>query len=124
MVNSKLVYMASPYSGDVENNVAFAKAACHYAMEQGVTPLASHLLYPQLLDDAVPEERKLGTEMGIRLLKACDEIWVCGSHISQGMEQEILAAKQFGIPMKQVSEQKIGYGQSMASLQTGMGMRG
>lgn len=28
MERNKLVYIASPYSGDVERNVAFAKAAC------------------------------------------------------------------------------------------------
>ena len=32
MERNKLVYIASPYSGDVERNVAFAKAACRYAM--------------------------------------------------------------------------------------------
>lgn len=37
MEHNKLVYIASPYSGDVERNVAFAKAACRYAMNQGVT---------------------------------------------------------------------------------------
>ena len=34
MEHNKLVYIASPYSGDVERNVAFAKAACRYAMNQ------------------------------------------------------------------------------------------
>ena len=74
MEHNKLVYIASPYSGDVERNVAFAKAACRYAMNQGVTPIASHLLYPQMLDDGVPEERKLGTDMGLRILKGCVEV--------------------------------------------------
>ena len=41
MEHNKLVYIACPYSGDVERNVAFAKAACRYAMKQGVTPIAS-----------------------------------------------------------------------------------
>ena len=50
MERNKLVYIASPYSGDVERNVAFAKAACRYAMNQGVTPIASHLLYPQMME--------------------------------------------------------------------------
>lgn len=31
----KLVYICSPYAGDIESNVGFAKAACHYAMRQG-----------------------------------------------------------------------------------------
>ena len=95
MERNKLVYIASPYSGDVERNVAFAKAACRYAMNQGVTPIASHLLYPQMLDDGVPEERKLGTDMGLRILKVCEEVWVCGSELSSGMEQEIRVAGSF-----------------------------
>ena len=76
MEHNKLVYIASPYSGDVERNVAFAKAACRYAMNQGLRQLPPHLLYPQMLDDGVPEERKLGTDMGLRILKACEEVWV------------------------------------------------
>ena len=35
MSENKLVYIASPYAGDIEKNVAFAKAACRYAMEIG-----------------------------------------------------------------------------------------
>lgn len=96
---SKLVYIASPYAGDVEANVAFAKAACRYAMEQGATPVAVHLLYPQLLDDGIPAEREAGLQMGLRVLESCDELWLCGERISQGMRAEFSAAKQMGIPV-------------------------
>ena len=136
MEHNKLVYIASPYSGDVERNVAFAKAACRYAMNQGVTPIASHLLYPQMLDDGVPEERKLGTDMGLRILKVCEEVWVCGSELSSGrnaeqfrewaagMEQEIRAARQLQIPLRRVSEQEIGWELCEAPIQKGMEMGG
>ena len=96
MEHNKLVYIASPYSGDVERNVAFAKAACRYAMKQGVTPIASHLLYPQMLDDKVPEERNLGTGMGLRILKVCDEIWVCGNELSSGWSRRSVRQDGFG----------------------------
>lgn len=43
MGSNKLVYIASPYAGDVEENVAFAKAACRYAMEQDVTLSLIHI---------------------------------------------------------------------------------
>lgn len=99
MEYSKLVYIASPYAGDVEANVAFAKAACRYAIEQGATPVAVHLLYPQLLDDSVPAEREMGLQMGLRVLEACDELWLCGERISQGMRAEFSTAKQMGIPV-------------------------
>lgn len=118
MERNKLVYIASPYSGDIERNVAFAKAACRYAMNQGVTPIASHLLYPQMLDDGVPEERKLGTDMGLRILK------VCGSELSSGMEQEIRAARQLQIPLRRVSEQEIGWELCEVPIQKGMEMGG
>lgn len=85
MKQNKLVYIASPYAGDVEINVSFAKAACRYAMEQGCIPIAVHLIYPQLLNDTVPEEREAGIRMGLRVLEACDELWLCGEQLSQSL---------------------------------------
>ena len=131
MEHNKLVYIASPYSGDVERNVAFAKAACRYAMNQGVTPIASHLLYPQMLDDNIPVERELGLLFGLallrmcdRILKVCEEVWVCGSELSSGMEQEIRAARQLQIPLRRVSEQEIGWELCEVPIQKGMEMGG
>lgn len=103
----KLIYVASPYAGDVEKNIAFAKRACRYVMEQGHAFFAPHLLYPQILDDTDPEERKAGMKFGIRILEICDELWVCGDRISTGMEMEIELAKQLGIPIRYVSEEQI-----------------
>ena len=74
MSENKLAYIASPYAGDIEKNVAFAKAACRYAMEQNCTPVAVHLLYPQFLDDNDPAQRESGLRMGHRVLEACDEL--------------------------------------------------
>ena len=99
MNENKLVYIASPYAGDVETNVAFAKAACRYAMEQGCTPVAVHLLYPQILNDAVPAEREAGIQMGLRVLEACDELWLCGDRMSHGMQAEQAAAERLGVPI-------------------------
>ena len=53
----KLVYIASPYAGDIPNNVERAKEYCKQALEQGVIPVAPHLLYPQFLKDSDPAER-------------------------------------------------------------------
>lgn len=103
----KLIYMASPYAGDVEKNITFAKQACRYVMEQGHAFFAPHLLYPQILDDTDPAERKIGLKLGLRMLVICDEIWVCSGRISPGMEAEIELAKQLGIPIRYVSEEQI-----------------
>lgn len=104
MSKSMLVYIASPYAGDVEKNVRFARAACRYAVAQGATPVAPHLLYPQILEDSNPAERDTGIRMGLRLLEVCDELWLCGDQISQGMQGELTAAGQLGIPVIRITE--------------------
>lgn len=103
----KLIYICSPYAGSIEENIRFARAACRYAVRQACAPVAPHLLYPQFLNDAVPVERNAGIGMGLRLLTACDELWVYGSQISEGMKKEIDEAKQIGIPVRAVSAQEI-----------------
>jgi len=107
MSENKLVYICSPYAGEVRKNVEFAKAACRYAMEQNCTPVAVHLLYPQFLDDSDSVQREAGLCMGHRVLEACDELWLCGSRISTGMAMELKKAKKLGIPVWEISAEQI-----------------
>ncbi len=95
----KLIYVASPYAGDVERNVEYAKQACRTVMESGHAFFAPHLLYPAVLDDAVPEERQAGIEMGLTLLHRCDELWAFGPVTSRGMQAEIEEAERLRIPV-------------------------
>ena len=90
MSREKLIYIASPYAGDIEANTAFAKKACRYAIHQGHTPIAVHLLYPQMLDDAEPTEREIGLRLGHRVLEVCDELWLCGGRVSSGSLKELM----------------------------------
>lgn len=105
----KLVYIASPLSGDVETNLDFARQACLYAMAQGVTPFAPHLLYPQMLDDNDPAQRELGMKMGNQMLALCDELWLCGDITSPGMAKERALAEDLDIPVQWVSMDGILY---------------
>ena len=107
MNENKLVYICSPYAGDIEKNVKFAKATCQYAMRQNCTPVAVHLLYPQLLDDSDPIQRAAGIRMGLRVLETADVLWCCGNLISSGMNMEIAAAKRLGIPVREITESEI-----------------
>jgi hypothetical protein len=109
----KLVYICSPYAGDIEQNIRFAKAACSYAAEQGCAPVAVHLLYPLILNDAIPAQREAGIRMGLRVLASCDQIWICGEHISHGMSCEIAEAKRLGIPIRNISTEQIQGGTHM-----------
>ena len=65
------------------------------------------MLYTQMLDDSAPEERQLGIAMGNRMLKRCDELWLCGDRISPGMTGEKELAERFGIPVRSVSTEEI-----------------
>lgn len=103
----KLIYIVSPYAGDISKNVAFAKSACRYAIDQGHTPIAVHLLYPQMLDDSNPAERETGLRLGLRVLESCDELWAFGDRLSTGMKREIEAAKALDLPIRQITEQEL-----------------
>ena len=98
----KLIYVASPYAGDVEANVEYAKQACRTVMESGNAFFAPHLLYPSILDDAVSSERQLGIDMGLAMLSKCDALWVFGPRISAGMQAEMEEAERIGIPIRRM----------------------
>ena len=98
--DGRLVYIASPYAGDVVANTQFAIRCCLYAIQQGCTPVAPHLLYPQMLDDSEPEQRAIALKLGHRLLSVCQEVWACGSRISSGMAGEIALAETLCIPVR------------------------
>ncbi|MGN1276481.1 MAG: hypothetical protein ACI4UK_05775 [Floccifex sp.] len=70
----------------------------------GHQPIASHLLYPQMLNDNVPEERQLGCDFGMNLLRICDEVWVFGSEYSKGMEAEVSKARQLGMMIRNFTD--------------------
>ena len=88
-----IVYICSPYAGEIEKNVKAAQEYSRFAVEKGYIPIAPHLLFPQFLNDANPKERQLGLFFGNALMGKCSEVWVFGSYISAGMEAEINRAK-------------------------------
>ena len=98
----KLIYVASPYSGDVENNRQYAKQACRFVAELGHAFFAPHLLYPEILNDADPHERQMGLDMGLVVLSRCDELWAFGETISPGMQGELAEAKRLGLPIQYI----------------------
>ena len=88
-----LVYICSPYSGDVEAHTASARHYCRFAVDSGCIPVAPHLLFPQFMNDTDPQERELGLFFGNALMSKCSEVWVFGSFISPGMQAEIKRAR-------------------------------
>ena len=92
--NRPKVYVVSRYAGDVEANTAAAVRYCRYVIQNHCIPVASHLLYPQMLNDNDTAERELGLMFGLGLLTICDEVWCFGVEQSSGMAQEIKEAKR------------------------------
>ena len=101
--NRRKIYVASRYAGDVDTNVAAAITYCRRAIDEGYMPVASHLLYPQILNDNDPNERDLGLLFGLALLRMCDEVWVFGE-VSSGMAREIEEAKRLKKPLRYFEE--------------------
>jgi hypothetical protein len=98
----KLVIIESPYAGDVEQNVAYARRAMADSLHRGEAPLASHLLYtqPGILDDTVPGERALGIEAGLQWGKLAEATVVyVDLGYSSGMRQGIDRAEAEGRPV-------------------------
>jgi len=107
MTDKKLVYICSPYAGDIDYNTKMAKEYCRYAMKCECVPIAVHLIYPSFLDDTNPAERAAGIQMGLRVLATCEELWIGGTHISEGMKIEISEAERLGIPVKRISQSEL-----------------
>lgn len=99
-----LAYICSPYAGEVEYNISRARGYCRLAVNKGYIPLAPHLHYPQFLEDDDQEQRKLGLFFALVLLGKCDEIWVFGSRISEGMARELEAAERRSILIRRFTD--------------------
>ena len=106
MAKMKLVYICSPYRGNIQENTAAAQQYCRDAYEKNCIPVAPHLYLPQFLDDDIPEERNLALHIGLRLINYCSEVWVHGSRISDGMRGEIEYARSAGKPVIYISVPK------------------
>lgn len=98
------VFICSPFAGDVELNTTKTQRYMRFAVEQDAIPFAPHLLYPQVLDENNPLEREMGVTFGLIWLGKCDELWVFGSTISEGMKREIARAERRGVPIKYFTE--------------------
>ncbi|HZK26064.1 MAG TPA: DUF4406 domain-containing protein [Thermoclostridium sp.] len=98
---NKLIYVCSPYRGDIRTNTEQAKEYCRKIVQEGDIPLASHLLFPQFVDDSIASERERAMEMNLEIMRHCDEVHVFGHQISFGMLQEMQAAKKLRIPVVQ-----------------------
>lgn len=96
----KIIFICSPFAGDIERNTLRARRYGRFAAMKKAVPIIPHLMYPQFLEEKDPDERRMGLEMGLVLLSKCKELWVFGDKISPGMATEISRAKRWRIPIR------------------------
>lgn len=102
----KRVYICSPLGGDVAAHIQQVKRYTLYALKCGMALVVPHF-YALVLDDNITEERELGRQAGMNLLWLCDEIWVFGEVISEGMEAEIRFCKNLNLPVCYITDRAV-----------------
>ena len=100
-----LVYICSPFSGDIAGTIKKAKQYSRYAVNQGAIPIAPHLLLPQFMSEET--ERDLALFMGIAILSKCAELWVFGDVHSKGMGNEIAYAERKNMTIRYFTDKEI-----------------
>ena len=102
----KKVYICAPLGGNVAENLEKVKTYAKYAMMCGTAPVVPHF-YALCLDDSNQTEREIGLAAGLSLLWFCDEMWIFGDEVSEGMRGEIQFCKNLNIRMKNISDKEI-----------------
>ena len=100
----KRVLIISPYRGNVDKNLAYARHCLLDSIKRGEAPFASHLLYTQVLNDQNSEERATGLE--------CEDAWLIKADLiaayidhnwSEGMQRTIRNARLLFKPWEERS---------------------
>lgn len=100
-----IVYICSPYSGNVNHNIEMARKYSRFAVDKHYLPIAPHLLFTQFMNDEIPEEREIAIFMNFVLMSKCAEMWVFGDVISAGMQHEINRAKRKYMKIRYFTEE-------------------
>ena len=102
----KKVYICSPLGGNVKENLEQVKRYTKYALMCGTAPVVPHF-YLLCLDDSDPKEREIKQAAGLNLLWICDEAWIFGSTVTEGMKAEIQFCKSLNIPIRVVQKEEM-----------------
>lgn len=97
------VVIESPFSGDIQRNIDYAKMCVRDSLSRGEAPIASHLLFtqPGILNDNIQEERFNGMRAGWAWIKSAECVVVYQDlGISGGMASGIAVARHWGVPIE------------------------
>jgi len=99
------VIIESPYAGDVEENVKYARLCVKDSLRRGEAPIASHLLYTQdgILDDLIEEERMWGINAGLAWKEVANKQIF---YIDKGWSKGMLYAKEYATKNNIIIEER------------------
>ena len=102
----KKVYICAPLGGNVSENLMKAKQYTEYALKCGVAPVTPHF-YALCLNDRDPKEREIGRAAGMSLLWFCDEVWIFGNEVTDGMKAEIDFCRSLNLKTRKIRDSEI-----------------
>jgi hypothetical protein len=93
----KRIYVCHPFADDPVGNAERVLVICRALVGEGHLPIAPHLYLPRFIDEVT--ERDVALRLCVELVACCDALWLYGTRITPGMEREIAAAHERGIPV-------------------------
>lgn len=99
-MSKKIAYIIHPFRDDKENNEKNMKFIAAVAVRSGTVPIATALYFSHFLNEEDEAERLEGIDCGLTLMECCDEVWLFGFNISEGMKMELDCAKELKLPVR------------------------
>lgn len=97
----RLVAILSPFAGQQRRNIEYARRAMLDSLKRGEAPYASHLLYPQVLNDLKAKDREMGMEVGRAWMECADAVVVYADlGLSSGMLRDLEGARLAGLEVE------------------------
>ena len=100
----KRIYVCAAF--DEKENLEQVKEYSRYVLMRGAAPVVPHF-YLLCLDDSDPKEREIKQAAGLNLLWICDEAWIFGRTVTEGMKAEIQFCKSLNIPIRVVQKEEM-----------------
>lgn len=102
----KKVYICAPLTDQPTIDLAQAKRYAEYALKCGTAPVVPHF-YAECISGTCKQLRELIQATALSLIWVCDEVWVFGDQLTDGMSAEIHHAKLLNINIRTFSDKEI-----------------
>ncbi|GEM_PF-6188196 len=113
MSEIEIAYIIHPLKGDehftLEQNIERVRGICKNLYSKRLMPIAVHLYFTQFMDDTKKEDRELGLEFDLEILRRgfINKILACGHKVSTGMNLELNVIRERTLPLICKEEQTI-----------------